>query len=218
MCAEACTTEQDCRVGSSDYGFDCNPSTRRCERLGFPCKSSSECLPAASLWFFSCSSDADCFYFDDDACVSIAGVGRCARLAPGDDIDDSGCQSPTPDAVLLPRMSGGSSALVCADAGRRCDEGACVAACGSDRECTPARNGSRCDLTSGACSCVKDADCGGPGVSRCDLDSGRCECAGEADCKEVPGSDSCVAGRCGCSSAAACNEESLFAGTKRVCE
>ncbi len=216
-CGEACKSDQDCRIGGSDYGFSCNPGSHRCETLGFPCAESIECLPAASSWLLDCASDADCFYFSDDVCVSVAGFGKCARLAPGGALEASGCEWPTADAVLLPKRAGGS-AVVCADAGQRCDAGACVPACHSNADCTPNRNGSVCDTESGACRCAKDEDCGGPGVSRCNQASGSCECATATDCKELSSSDVCVAGRCGCSSVAACDSDRTFSGTQLVCE
>ncbi len=218
ICAEACKTTQDCRIGSTDYGFVCSSSSHRCEKPGAPCQSSLECVPSASFWFLDCDSDADCFYFDDDACVSVAGAGKCARLAPGDDIETSGCEAPSADALLLPRFGGAGSLLVCGDASRRCEQGACVAACRSHQDCTPARNGSVCDLQTGACRCVKDQDCGGLGVSHCNLTSGRCECAGSSDCEELAGRDVCSEGQCACSSAAVCHSEALFSGTQLVCE
>lgn len=217
-CAEACQTSRDCKIGASDYGFNCNPLTARCEKLGFPCHAALDCLPGASLWFFRCASDADCFYFSDDVCVNVAGSGRCARRAPGSSAESSGCDEPTPDGALLPRFGGGESVLVCADAGQRCVGGACVPGCRSDAECSTARNGSVCDTASGDCRCSKDDDCGGVGVSRCNTNTGNCECASDRDCEDVPGADVCVEGRCGCSSVAACAGERLFNGTRLVCE
>lgn len=218
-CGERCKTSQDCRIGVSSQGFECNPVTQRCETLGLPCRAAVECLPAASLWFLACDSDQDCFYFDDEACVSVAGVGRCARRAPGGTAESSGCLEPTPDGVRLARFgSPGESVLVCADASRRCERGACVPGCRSDPECTPARNGSSCHVPSGACRCAKDEDCGGAGVSRCNTGTGSCECASDRDCQDVAGADVCVEGRCGCSSVAACAGERLFSGTELVCE
>jgi hypothetical protein len=217
-CAEACETTQDCRIGTQDYGFTCNPATQRCEKPGVICQSSLECLPSASFWFLDCDSDADCFYFDDDACVSVAGVGKCARLAPGSSSEASGCQPPTADAVTLPRVGSAGSALVCADGRQRCERGACLAACRSHADCSAARNGSVCDLSTGACRCVRDQDCGGLGVSRCNVTSGRCECGGDTDCEELADRDVCVEGQCACSSAAVCNGDPLFSGTKLVCE
>jgi hypothetical protein len=218
VCAESCTTTQDCRIGSVDYGFVCNSSSHRCEKPGAPCQSALQCVPGASFWFLDCDSDADCFYFDDDACVSVAGAGKCARLAPGDDLQSSGCEVPTADAMLLPRIAGGDPVLVCGDASRRCEQGACVAACRSHQDCNPTRNGSVCDFQTGACLCVKDQDCGGLGVSRCNVASGRCECASKGDCEELPGRDICLEGQCACSSASVCQDEPLFSGTKSVCE
>jgi len=63
------------------------------------------------LWFFDGAAQSDCFYFSDD--VSVAGAGKCARLAPGGGAVSSGCQAPTPDAVLLTQLDGGQ--LVCVD-------------------------------------------------------------------------------------------------------
>jgi hypothetical protein len=217
-CAEACDVQEDCRIGTQDVGFDCNPATHRCEKIGLPCHGSQECLPAASLWFLDCASDADCFYFVDAVCVSVAGAGKCARLAPGSSIDASGCESPTADAVLLSQFGSATAVLVCANTNQRCEQGECVLACESDAECGPARNGSICELATGSCRCVKDDDCGAPGVSRCNVATGICECSGAADCQELPGSDVCVGGRCGCSSAAVCNDERLFSGTTSICE
>jgi hypothetical protein len=175
-------------------------------------------LPNASLWFWDCSAQGDCFYFSDDVCVSVAGGGKCARRAPGADAASSGCESPTPDAVRLPELGSEQSVLVCANAGDRCQAGACVPACHDDAECMPAQNGSVCDLASGACRCVKDDDCGGTGVSHCNSVTGICECSSDADCKELPNSDLCVDGSCSCSSAAACKTEPVFSGTSFACE
>ena len=217
-CAEACNTTQDCRIGNQDYGFTCNPATHRCEKPGVVCQSSLECLPSASFWFLDCDSDADCFYFDDDACVSVAGVGKCARLAPGASSDASGCEPPTVDAVTLPRFGAGGSVVVCADGRLRCEHGACVGNCRSHADCSPARNGSVCDFSTGACRCVNDQDCGGLGVSHCNVTTGRCECDGNGDCEELDGRDVCAEGQCACSSAAVCNAEPIFSGTDPVCE
>jgi hypothetical protein len=217
-CAEACKITSDCRIGNQDYGFTCNPATHRCEKPLLVCQSSLECLPNASFWFLDCDSDADCFYFDDDACVSVAGVGKCARLAPGPSSEASGCELPTADAVTLPRFGGGGSVLVCADGRQRCEHGDCVGACRAHADCSPARNGSVCDFATGVCRCVKDQDCGDLGVSRCNLTTGRCECSGDTDCEELADRDVCVEGQCACSSAAACNGDPLFASTKLVCE
>jgi hypothetical protein len=217
-CAEACRTDQDCRVGEQDAGYVCNAATWRCEKPGTSCQSALECLPSASFWFLDCEADTDCFYFADDACVSVAGMGKCARLAPGGSVEASGCEPPTADAVTLPRFGGGDSVVVCADAGKRCEQGACVGSCRSQHECSPARNGSICDLATGGCRCQSDLDCGGLGVSRCNVASGQCECARDSDCEEVPGRDVCVEGQCACSSVAACKGEPSFSGTVLVCE
>ena len=217
-CVEACKTTQDCRIGNQDFGFTCNPVTQRCDKPGLVCQTALECLPGASFWFLDCDSDADCFYFDDDACVSVSGVGKCARLAPGPSAESSGCEPPNADPVTLPRFAGGGSVLVCADARQRCEHGACVGACRAHEDCTSARNGSVCDFSTGACRCVGDQDCGGLGVSHCNVTTGRCECAGDRDCEELADRDVCVEGQCACSSAAVCNADPLFAGTKLVCE
>lgn len=217
-CAEACQSDFDCRIGSSDFGYACNPSTQRCEKPGSPCRSHAECLPAASSWLLSCSASSDCFYFADDVCVSVAGSGKCARLAPNGAGGVSGCQPPFSDAVLLPELATGRAVLVCANARQHCQQGECVPICKADTDCTPARNGSLCDIASGSCRCVRDGDCGGPGVSWCNATTGSCECSRDTDCDDVPGSDICVAGRCGCSSVAQCSAQALFDGTSSVCE
>jgi hypothetical protein len=150
--------------------------------------------------------------------VSVAGAGKCARLAPGTSVDSSGCESPTADAVLLPQFGGETSMLVCANTSQRCEQGECVPACHNDAECGPFKNGSICEVATGSCRCVADQDCGAPGVSRCNTVSRECECSGAADCQQVPGRDVCVGGRCGCSSTTVCNGERLFSGTVAICE
>lgn len=213
-CGERCNTNTDCRVFSLDYGYVCNPSTHRCERFAEPCRNSVECLPANSFWIFACSTDMDCFFFSDDLCVDVGGVGRCARLAPS----ANGCQSPNDDEIMMPRFGAAGSVLVCGNASLTCSEGACIPGCSSNADCTPDRNGSVCDTNARLCRCVSDGDCGGPGVSRCNTASGRCECSDPRDCAEVPNANACTAGRCGCAAVSACNDERTFSGTTYVCE
>jgi len=216
-CEEACVADRDCAVFGADQGFRCNPATRRCEKFARPCRSAEECMPDASLWLTSCGSDADCILFADDVCVTVGASGRCARLAPGT-AGASGCEFPTADAVSMPRVGTSAPVLVCANASLACVEGVCRAGCRTDAECTPDRNGSVCDTASRSCRCVKNEDCGGPGVSRCNPATGSCECESAADCTDVPNTDACAAGRCGCSSRSACNAERVFSGTLYVCE
>jgi len=218
LCAEACDRDADCVSSLSDQPFGCNRATRRCEGFAAPCRSEAECIPGASQWFWSCTSDADCFFFSGDVCVDIAGVGRCARPAPQPDASTGGCVFPVPDALVLPRFASGGTVLVCADASQKCREGSCIVPCRNDAQCTPDRNGSICNQETGLCECVADQDCRGPGVSRCNTATRRCECAGEIDCENALNADTCVGGRCGCSSVAACNAERVFSGTSYVCE
>jgi hypothetical protein len=213
-CAERCNTDADCRVFTVDAGYRCNTGTHRCERFAEPCRAASECLPQASFWIFDCDSDADCFFFTDERCVDVGGIGRCARLAPS----ANGCGDQNPDEVTLPRFGTSGDVLVCANASLTCSEGRCVPGCAVDGDCSPARNGSVCDTSTGLCRCVRDQDCGGAGVSRCNTATGRCECTGATDCEEVPNSNACVAGRCGCGGVNACNVERRFSGTSYVCE
>jgi hypothetical protein len=204
----------DCRIFGVDQGYRCNASTHRCERFAEPCRSSLECLPEASFWIFDCATDADCFFFSDDLCVDVGGVGRCARLAPS----ANGCDDPNGDEVMLPRFGAEGSVLVCANASLTCLEGACVPGCRSNADCIPSRNGSVCDLDMRVCRCVSDDDCGGIGVSHCNTGTGRCECADTGDCDEVPNTNTCTAGRCGCAAVSACNAERTFSGTSYACE
>jgi hypothetical protein len=213
-CGERCTTTTDCRIFGLDQGYQCNQTTRRCERFASPCRSSVECIPEASFWIFACRSDADCFFFSDDVCIDAGGVGRCARLAPS----ASGCMDPNPDAVTLPRFGTSGTALVCANASLTCDGGECVAGCRTNADCTPERNGSVCDAQTRLCRCVRDQDCGGSGVSRCNTTNGRCECRDARDCEDVSNADACFSGRCGCSGTSACNADRTFSGTTIVCE
>ena len=213
-CAERCNVNADCRTFSTDASYRCNTSLHRCERLGEPCRSSTECLPEASLWFFDCDSDTDCFFFSDERCVDVGGSGRCARVAPS----ANGCGDSNPDEVTLPLFGTSGNVLVCANTSLTCDGGACVPGCASNADCSPARNGSVCDTNTRLCLCVRDEDCGGAGVSRCAIATGRCECADARDCNDVPNSDACQAGRCGCSGVSACNDERTFSGTTYVCE
>jgi hypothetical protein len=213
-CAERCNGTADCRVFSIDVGHQCNTTTHRCERFAEPCRSSVECIPDASAWIFSCSTDADCFFFSDDLCVDVGGVGRCARLAPS----ANGCTYTTPDAITLPRFGMAGNALVCANTSRTCAEGKCVPGCATNTDCTPERNGSVCDTMTRTCRCVRDQDCGGAGVSRCNTATGRCECMNDQDCTEIPNANVCAEGRCGCNAVTACNAERAFTGTTYVCE
>jgi hypothetical protein len=213
-CAERCNVNADCRVFSVDLGHRCNSSTHRCERFAEPCRSSVECIPGASAWIFSCTTDMDCFFFSDDLCVDVGGVGRCARVAPS----ANGCGDSTPDEITLPRFGVSGNALVCANTSRVCAEGTCVPGCANSTDCTPEQNGSVCDSNTRLCRCAGDQDCGGPGVSRCNTATGRCECASDQDCAEIPNANVCTAGRCGCSSVSACNAERAFSGTTNVCE
>ena len=213
-CAERCNGNADCRVFSLDLGHRCNSSTHRCERFAEPCRSSVECIPDASAWIFSCSTDADCFFFSDDLCVDVGGVGRCARMVPS----ATGCSYSTPDEIMLPRFGVSGNALVCANTSRTCTEGKCLPGCATNTDCTPERNGSICDTMARTCRCVRDQDCGGAGVSHCNTATGRCECVSDEECSEVLNSNVCVAGRCGCSAATACNAERTFTGTTYVCE
>jgi hypothetical protein len=213
-CAERCNTSTDCRIFGLDQGYACNASTHRCERFAEPCRNAIECIPDASFWIFSCRSDADCFFFSDDLCVDVGGVGRCARVAPS----ANGCMDPNPDQVMLPRFGASGTALVCANASLTCDGGECVPGCRTSSDCTPARNGSVCDTETRLCRCVRDSDCGGPGVSRCNTATGICECTDSGECEEVSNSNTCLQGRCGCSSVSACNGDRTFSGTTFVCE
>jgi hypothetical protein len=156
----------------------------------------------------------DCFFFSDDLCVDVGGVGRCARLAPS----ANGCSASTPDEIALPRFGVSGNALVCANTSRTCAEGRCVPGCAADTDCTPERNGSICDTMARTCRCVRDQDCGGAGVSHCDTATGRCECVSDDDCSEILNANVCAAGRCGCSAVTACNAERAFSGTTYVCE
>ncbi len=212
-CGERCTTSTDCRVFGFDQGYQCNQATHRCERFAEPCRSAVECIPDASFWIFTCRSDADCFFFSDDLCVDVGGTGRCARLAPS----ANGCMDPNPDEVTMPRFGASGNALVCANASRACDGGACVPGCRTNADCTPARNGSVCDTETRLCRCTSDQDCGGQGVSHCNTTSGRCECTDSRECEELPNANACYSGRCGCSGVAACGERT-FSGTTVVCE
>jgi hypothetical protein len=213
-CAERCSADIDCRIFGADQGYSCNPATQRCETFAEPCRSSLECVPEASLWLFDCTNDADCFFFGDDLCVDVGGIGRCARVAPS----TNDCAEPTSDEIMLPRFGVSDSALVCANTSRTCFEGACVPGCSTSADCTPARNGSVCDQETRLCRCVRDADCGGIGVSRCNTATGRCECTDSLDCEEVPNTNTCSAGRCGCAAVSACTVERTFSGTTYVCE
>jgi hypothetical protein len=213
-CAERCNVDADCRVFSVDLGHRCNSTTHRCERFAEPCRSSVECIPDASAWIFSCTTDADCFFFSDDLCVDVGGVGRCARLAPS----GGACTYTTPDVITLPRFGASGTALVCANTSRACAEGECVPGCATSADCTPERNGSVCDTMARTCRCVRDQDCGGAGVSRCNTATGQCECSSDQECSEVANANVCAAGRCGCSAVTACNSERTFSGTTYVCE
>jgi hypothetical protein len=212
-CAERCSDNDDCLVFGADLGYVCNQSTRRCEGFADPCTDSTECIPDASLWLWACNNDADCFFFTDDVCVDIGGLGFCARMVPY-----GGCVDPTPDEITLPRYSMSGTVEVCAQTDRQCIDGDCVRGCTLDIECTPNQNGSFCDTNTGRCLCQADADCGGPGVSRCNTQTGVCECSFHSDCAEVPGQDLCYEGTCGCSAVSACTADPVFWGTTDVCE
>jgi hypothetical protein len=113
-CAERCSDNDDCLVFGADLGYVCNQSTRRCEGFADPCTDSTECIPDASLWLWACNNDADCFFFTDDVCVDIGGLGFCARMVPY-----GGCVDPTPDEVTLPRHSMSGTVEVCAQTDRQ---------------------------------------------------------------------------------------------------
>jgi hypothetical protein len=125
---------------------------------------------------------------------------------------------PNPDEVMLPRFNVSGSALVCADTSRTCSDGECVAGCRTNTDCSPQLNGSVCDTQTRLCRCMRDADCGGPGVSRCNTATGACECTDSRDCEEVANANACLQGRCGCSGLSACNGDRTFSGTTFVCE
>lgn len=217
-CAEACAGDGDCRVAGVDQGYRCNLTALRCERFASPCRADLECLPEGSLWLTACVADADCVVFDDDVCVDAGGVGRCARLAPGGLGAASGCEFPAADAISVQKFGDATAVIVCANTARVCDRGECRTACRSDAECGADRNGTICDLPSGTCRCVRNEDCGGPGVSVCDRVTGFCLCENAADCTDVPNTDACLGGQCGCSAASACNGERAFSGTSYVCQ
>ncbi len=218
ICAEACKADADCESVLPNQDYHCNAETQRCEGFASPCRSDTECIPAASQWLWSCSSDEDCFFFDDDVCVSIGGVGRCARPAPAPDTPGGGCVFPAPDAIALPRLGAAGTALVCSDSSQKCHAGNCIVTCREDEDCYSDKNGSICDVGSGFCACEMDSDCRVPGASRCNTARRRCECADDGDCEGVPNADKCIDGECGCSSNAACTAERLFVGTRYVCE
>ena len=195
LCEEACKVDADCVSLLAGEDFRCNASAQRCEGFASPCRNDAECVPGASQWLWNCSSDDDCFFFDDDVCVAIADVGRCARSAPS-----SGCLFPVPDAIPLPKFGAGGTVVVCADTSQKCSEGNCIVACASDEDCAGDIRGSVCDESTGACVCGSDIDCGTLGVSRCNTTARRCECVDDDDCNGIPNTDKCIAGRCGCSS------------------
>jgi hypothetical protein len=216
LCAEACNADADCESVFPNQEYHCSPETRRCETFASPCRSNDECIPGASQWLWSCSSDQDCYFFDDDFCVNIAGVGRCARRAPATNL--GGCVFPVPDPIELPRLGAAGTVLVCADISQRCRAGVCAMTCKGEEDCYSDQNGAVCDVQTGSCGCEADGDCRMPGVSRCNTVTHRCECADDGDCEGLPNTDKCIAGHCGCSSPAACTTERLFTGTRYVCE
>jgi hypothetical protein len=218
LCVEACKVDADCESLFSTEEYHCNAETQRCEGFASPCRGGDECIPGASQWLWSCSSDHDCYFFDDDVCVSIAGVGRCARLAPSPNAPDGGCVFPVPDAIELPRLGAAGKVLVCSDRSQQCRASICVIACKAEDDCYSDPNGAVCNVQTGVCGCESDQDCRVPGVSRCDTTRHRCECADDTDCEDVPNTDKCIAGHCGCDSTAACTAERLFSGTRYVCE
>jgi hypothetical protein len=216
-CAEACDQDSDCASAQPNQNFRCNRARERCEGFAAPCRDDAECIPGASQWLWICSSDEDCFFFDEDVCVNVAGVGRCARPAP-DATSSGGCVFPVPDLIVLPKFAGAETVRICAETGQKCHQGSCLPACESDQQCDPDRNGSSCNRETGLCECARDEDCRGAGVSRCNTATRRCECASDLDCPGLPNANVCVAGSCGCGSVAACNGERTFSGTRYVCE
>jgi hypothetical protein len=218
LCAEACKVDADCESLLPNQEFLCNPETQRCEGFASPCRSDAECIPGASQWLWNCSSDQDCYFFDDDVCVNVAGAGRCARIAPAPEISGGGCVFPAPDAVVLPRLGAAGTALVCSDSSQRCRAGICTPICRGQEDCYSDTNGSICDVQTGMCACERDSDCRMPGVSRCNTAARRCECSDDGDCEGVPNTDKCIDGHCGCGSQAACTAERFFTGTRYVCE
>ena len=166
--------DSDCGSALPNQTFRCNRASRRCEGFAAPCHGDAECIPGASQWLWACSSDADCFFFDDDVCVKVAGVGRCARAAP--DGAGGGCAFPVPDLLVLPRFDG-TTVRSCADAGRKCHQGSCIVACRSDRECNPIETVPSATLKP-VCATARSTRTAGAPASRCNTATRRCECAG----------------------------------------
>ncbi len=210
QCSNDCDSSDDCRQGTSS-SYHCG-NTGKCEALN-ACTEKSQCLPINSGWIWECEADEDCPDFEGgEVCVEANGIGLCALGAT--EVDECSDLA-APDIVQVQHYGDTETVSVCGDAAATCVENLCISGCLIDSDCSPAQNGSVCDVPSGVCKCQSDDDCDGPGVSKCDTATGRCGCGSNADCT-VGGNDQCVDGRCGCASAASC--PSPFNSAPAVCE
>ena len=204
-CKYECVDDDDCLVGTST-AYKCHPQRKRCEDPNFVCDAHDDCIAMASGWLDTCVDDLGCDV-GFEACIDLAGSGRCAETPfPG-----VGCFNGT--ERMMPAFGASGMVAVCgSDAGRCDDRGACFKGCTE----SPCGAGLTCNSTTGLCECDADGECTAMGVSRCNMTTHLCECQSNTDCT-VSGTNECVSGRCGCASVAVCSA-TLFPNATPRCE
>jgi hypothetical protein len=189
ICAEVCSTDDDCARDVGVQALRCHPATHHCST----CLEDITCIAARSLWTAKvCTADFDCvneggFSPFGDVCIDIAGTGYCAFLATNTTQCTSFLNTPMFSTFEVKKLGSNERVNVCGKPSRcDADRGACQNPCTSNTSCTPARGGKVCNTGSGRCECAGDGDCG-PGAPVCNLALRQCECGSQADCSTDTG-------------------------------
>jgi hypothetical protein len=189
ICAEQCTTDDDCARDTGIQKFRCHPATHHCAS----CIDDMICIASRSLWTGKpCTVDSACvndggFAPFGDVCIDIGGSGYCAFLATSTTNCASFLNTATFSTFTVKKYGSDDAVDVCGKPSRcDADRGSCQNPCTSNTSCTPAKGGKTCNTGLGRCECASDGDCG-PGAPTCNLDIKQCECGSQADCSADTG-------------------------------
>lgn len=207
-CGFECEITADCAVEFSTTPKVCDQVSHRCVDSLESCETNNNCVPWMSLWYTSCTTQADCDDFS--ACVNWEGKGYCASL------DEGFCTSPPwGEPTTLPEFGEADPQQinVCFATGARCNAGKCIAGCADPFLGSCDDDGDTCNEVTGLCECETGAEC--PSGA---CDNAHCvECVTSEHCSgNAEGNKTCVDGKCRCGSAETCTNDT--AAAIAVCE
>lgn len=158
----------------------CDPQTLLCEQCkgdGAPscpdpklpaCHAFGACVECTETNTTACTADKPVCDFRTDSCVQCLSREDCGGVTPVCDTRSRTCRACAEDgAPECPEFE----RSICAKAGEVA--GSCVA-CTKARATACQASGTTCDEQTGACRCLKDADCTSAAASSCDVPTGRC--------------------------------------------